>query len=362
MRKIKTDKFLENHSIQPNPDHLQALFRQLDNIFLETEYNGVYGIVNAQEILHTGKMGFSDLEKKLLFDRRTKTCIGSVTKQFVATALLMLQEEKKVNLDSPLDLYFPDYPFSKEITLQQMIQMASGIPDYTMISYEQHFKRAEFHGYSEEERAFLAEMKLGNTFSLTEVLSEISLRPLDFEAGSKFSYSNTNYYLLGEIITKITGDSYGNYLKRKIFNPLHMLGTSTTTDDTEATSYRKINGSLRRFTEGILTSADGSIVSTLDDMIKWLQGILRGELLSASDWNKIFNLFNNQYGFGWMPLDDWYYHGGQYLGFYAEIFLHREAKIGKIMLYNLEPAKELDQKSMDERSLWRRELVRLFRS
>ena len=63
-----------------------------------------------------------------------------------------------------------------------------------------------------------------------------------------------------------------------------------------------------------------------------------------------------------MPLDDWYYHGGQYLGFHAEIFLHREAKVGKIMLYDLEPAKELDQKSMDERSLWRRDLVSFFRS
>lgn len=141
-----------------------------------------------------------------------------------------------------------------------------------------------------------------------------------------------------------------------------MVNTTTTTNDTQATSYRTIKNKLHHFNNGILTSADGSMVSTLDDMMKWLQGILRGDLLSENSWDQVFALLDNQYRFGWMPLDDWYYHGGQYLGFNAEIFLHREAKIGKIMLYNLESSNELDQKSMDGRSLWRRDLVKLFQN
>lgn len=215
---LKEDMALDNSYLQNDSIRLQRLFNQLDELFLETEYNGVYGIVNAQEILHTGKVGFSNFEEPHLFEEKSKTCIGSVTKQFVATALLMLQEESKVDLGTSLNQYFPEYPFSEKITLLQMIQMSSGIPDYTVINYEKRIKSLESNKLSEEERSFLAEIELGNTALLTDILSEISSKPLEFEPGSQFSYSNTNYYLLGEVITKITGEPYGNYLKFRLSN------------------------------------------------------------------------------------------------------------------------------------------------
>lgn len=88
----------------------------------------------------------------------------------------------------------------------------------------------------------------------------------------------------------------------------------------------------------------------------------RNGLTLGKYWDRTFTLWHNPYGFGWMALDDWYYHGGEYLGFYAEIFFHRETKVGKIMLYNLEAESDFDQLSIDEHSVWRSELVRVLQT
>lgn len=341
----------------------QKLFKQLDDIYQKTNYNGAYGIVTDQEILHVHAMGYSDFDRKNPFTTTTKTCIGSLTKQFTATALLMLAAEHKIDLTATLAEFYPTYVHVKDITLLQMIHMSSGIPNYTDIIYDESLKKARAQGLSEAEAHYLATKELDdNSSTWAEIIDLLNGQPLAFQPGEKFSYSNTNYGLLGEIISRISGKSFGDYFQETIFTPLQMNHTSTTSLDSQAVSYRWVDGKRRRFETGCLDSADGGMVSTVADMLKWMQAILNQQLLSPTDWDRTFTLWHNPYGFGWMALDDWYYHGGEYLGFYAEIFLHRETKVGKIMLYNLEAESEFDQLSMDERSAWRSELVRVLQT
>ncbi len=341
----------------------QQLFKQLDDIYQKTNYNGAYGIVTDKEILHARAMGYSDFDRNQPFTLTTKTCIGSLTKQFTATALLMLAAENKIDLTTTLADFYPNYAHAKDIILLQMIHMTSGIPNYTDILYDESLKKARAQGLSEPEAHYLATKELdGDPTTLAEIIDLLNAQPLAFQPGEKFSYSNTNYGLLGEIISRITGNPFGDYFQETIFTPLHMNHTSTTSLDTQAVSYRWVDGKRRRFDTGLLDSADGGMVSTIEDMMKWMQAILNQQLLSPANWDRAFTLWHNHYGFGWMALDDWYYHGGEYLGFYAEIFLHRETKVGKIMLYNLEAESEFDQLSMDERSVWRSELVRVLQT
>lgn len=337
---------------------LNKLIKQLDDIYKKTDYNGAYGIVSPSKILHTNTMGFSDFEKKLSFEANTKTCIGSLTKQFTATAMLVLEAENKIDLNDSLHRYFPEFVHAKEISLLQLLNMTSGIPDYANLVYDQSLKTALAEGIPESEAHFIAGKTLENDqTTLAEILQQFNSKSLDFTPGSQFAYSNVNYALLGEIITQVTGKPFGEYFREKIFTPLNMLDTSTVTTDSQAVSYRWVDGVRKQYETGILDSADGGMVSTLEDMLKWLQAILNQQILSEEAWERAFTLVHDQYSFGWMKLDDWYYHGGEYLGFYAEIFIHRETKIGKIMLYNLEAPSELDQISMDERSVWRNKLV-----
>ncbi len=342
---------------------LKKFFDQLDEIYRQAEFNGAYGVVSAEKILHANALGFSDFEASTPFTTTTKTCLGSLTKQFTALGMLLLEAEGKINLNRSLAEFFPEYIYAEEITLLQMIHMSSGVPDYTMMIYEESLQKARAKGLAEAEARYFADCELDQADdSLSEILALFNDRPLDFQSGSQFAYRNLNYALLGDIITRVTGKSFGEYLQEKIFVPLEMSDTSTTTDDSQAVSYRLIDGQRRRYETGTLDSADGGMVSTLSDMLKWLQAILSQKLLSAADWERVFTLVNEVYGFGWMKLGDWYYHGGEYLGFYAEIFLHRETQIGKIMLYNLESSDELDQISMDQRSIWRDELTTFLRT
>lgn len=337
---------------------LNKLIKQLDNIYKKTDYNGAYGIVSPSKILYTNTMGFSDFERKLSCETNTRTCIGSLTKQFTATAMLVLEAENKIDLNDSLDRYFSEFVHAKEISLLQLLNMTSGIPDYANLVYDQSLKIALAEGITESEAHFIAGQTLENDqTTLAEILQQFNSKSLDFIPGCQFAYSNVNYALLGEIITQVTGKPFAEYFKEKIFLPLNMLDTSTVTTDSQAVSYRWVEGVSKHYVTGILDSADGGMVSTLEDMLKWLQAILNQQILSEEAWERAFTLVHDQYSFGWMKLDDWYYHGGEYLGFYAEIFIHRETKIGKIMLYNLEAPSELDQLSMDKRSVWRSQMV-----
>lgn len=336
--------------------NLQEIIHRLETIYQQTDYNGSYALVTADKILAKKNYGFAKFKEKQLFTEATQSCIGSVTKQFTGTACMILHEQGKLNLEMPVVAFFPDLLIPKAITVKHLLTMSSGLPDYQTELFLNSLKKIKEQRpeLNEKLQEFYAEFATAEQISFNKLKTIITTKPMDFQVGTRVSYSNTNYYLLGLIIEKVSGLSFEKFVTQKILSPLSMVKTSFATQNSIARSYRNIDNELHEFPNTYqLLSADGCMVSTINDLSKWLQAVLKGEILSPESWDQVFNLYLKEYNCGWMKLGDWFYHGGQYLGFYCEIFLHRKAGLGKVMLYNREATSELDQYSMDERSNWR---------
>ncbi len=158
---------------------------------------------NGRVILSKG-YGMADNTFNIPNTPQTKFFIGSITKQFTAACIMILIERNLLKLDDPIIMYLPDYPRPNgdKITIRHLLTHTSGIPDYTNFP----------------------EVILKRTQPLsTEYLIDLFKNwPLEFEPGSKFSYSNSGYLLLGEIIEKISGQSYEAFLEHEILKPLGM--------------------------------------------------------------------------------------------------------------------------------------------
>ncbi|HEX3027752.1 MAG TPA: serine hydrolase domain-containing protein, partial [Clostridia bacterium] len=136
----------------------------------------------------------------------TKFLLGSITKTFTAEAVLQLIEEKKLSLDEKVTKYLPEYTGWKDISIRQLLNHTSGIPNYysSVTDYMRYF-----WGNSTPEKIF----------------SRFKDSPLTNKPGKKFNYSNTNYVILGRIIEMVSGESYADYLKKNIFEPLGLKNT-----------------------------------------------------------------------------------------------------------------------------------------
>lgn len=201
--------------------------------------------------------------------------IGSVTKTFTATAVLQLADRGLVNLDAPIASYLDGIPGGAAITVRQLANMRSGLPDYQ--------DNAEFAKAvtANPTRDFTAEELLGWAFAA----------PAAFPPGQQYRYSNTNYVLLGLLVQKVSGKALTAYLADRIFGPLAMAHSSFPTSaqfpDPHARGYTdpvEPGGSPVDATDwsASFTGAAGAIISTLDDMRIWMPALANGTLISPS--------------------------------------------------------------------------------
>lgn len=207
------------------------------------------------ETLLDGSYGKSNL----LTDRSVmqKTCfeIGSITKQFTAAAILQLEERGKLRLADPLSKYVPEYGAAKDVTVEQLLWQVSGIPEYM----------------DEPNIEDIASRQPGGLESAFALIKD---RPLDFEPGTRWEYSNTNYLLLGAIVTRAAGLSWEVYLKRNIFPRAGMTESRFIGDEPSmadmATGYTGKEGEMRPapVLKSEWAGGVGAIVSTANDVLK----------------------------------------------------------------------------------------------
>jgi CubicO group peptidase (beta-lactamase class C family) len=215
--------------------------------------------------------------------------IGSMTKQFTATGILLLAEEGKVDLKAPISHYLDKTPASwAKVTVEMLLNHTSGIPSYTSDpTFDNHF-REDF-----------TPAQLLETF--------VNAKPLDFEPGTSQRYDNTGYFLLGLIIEKATGQTWDAFLKTRIFAPLGMVHTRLGKET------GLIPGLVSGYTTGPLPApylsmtqpgAAGALVSSVDDLAIWTQALHGGKVLKPESLARMLaptKLPNNQtipYGFG----------------------------------------------------------------
>lgn len=227
-------------------------------------------VLQHGRLIHAKAYGQRDMERGLPVRTDTPFEIGSITKQFTAAAVVQLQEAGKLSLDDPLARYLPDAPHAQEVTLRQMLSHTSGLHDY-------------FDGPEQEVDALATQ-----PIAFDRLIARVRERPLDFAPGSRWSYSNTGYILLGRVIEVVSGERYADYVQRHLLAPLGMQHTFTLADGDRlqgmAVGYRHEAGALRRspYFHPDWSGAAGFLVSTLDDLARWDRGLSEGRVVSQA--------------------------------------------------------------------------------
>jgi len=244
------------------------------------------GVVRDGKVLLAKGYGFANIELGASATADTVYEILSVTKQFTAAAILVLVEEGKTGLDDTVAKYLPDSPTSwKDVTVRHLLTHTSGIMDFTDIP------------------PFFEQLRLDATPD--ELLKAVKKRPLQFSPGTQWRYSNSNYYLLGQIIEKLSAKKYEEFLHEHLFQPLEMKATRMTDYrdiiPNRAAGYNWLGGDVEQ-TPAIITGfhgnknvmqnaiyispsrkwAAGAIASSVNDLVKWDQALHTEKLLKKA--------------------------------------------------------------------------------
>ncbi len=236
--------------------------------------------------------GMADTSKGVKMAPEMALRLGSITKQFTSTAILMLLDEGKLSLDDDITKHLPDYPArGKKITIEHLLTHTSGIVSYT------------------SKPAYSTTMT--QDFTVARMIDSFKNDPLEFEPGSQYRYNNSGYFLLGAIIEKISGQSYAAFLEQRIFAPLGMhdtyyegFGKSRAPVAAGHTRAATGFGAARPLSMSQPYAA-GSLVSTVDDLARWDAAVSAGKLLKPASWQSAFTSYRlsdgkpTNYGYGW---------------------------------------------------------------
>ncbi|ENO83572.1 beta-lactamase [Thauera linaloolentis 47Lol = DSM 12138] len=247
---------------------------------------GAVLVASQGKVLFSRGYGAANLEWDVANTPLTKFRIGSVTKQFTAAAVLLLEQDGKLRLKDRVSAHWPQAPAAwKDITVFHLLTHTSGIPNYTAFP--------EF-----------ASLQVFDT-PVEKIVEGMRNRPLDFTPGSKYDYSNSGYVLLGWLIERISGQRYGDFVRDRIFEPLGMQDSGY--DSNTAIIERRAAGYERRRDQPLANAgfvhmstphAAGALYSTAEDLLRWAQGLFGGTLLSAESLKKMTTPYKGGYALG----------------------------------------------------------------
>jgi CubicO group peptidase (beta-lactamase class C family) len=294
-----------------NKPKLDSLF---DILAQKNKAMGSLTLSKDGKVVYSRAIGYSfisDAEKNPASET-TKYRIGSITKMFTAVIILQLSEEGKISLDATLDKYFPALPNASKITIRNLLNHRSGLHNFT------------------SEPEYMTYMTSPKTHD--EMLTIISKYPVDFQPNEKYSYSNSNYVLLGYIIEKICNEPYSKVLKSRITDKLGLtntyLGGKTDIKNNESYSYRWVkNWEQQPETDMSIPGAAGAIVSTPTDLTKFIEAIFSLKLVSGNSLDQMKNMIDG-YGMAMIkaPFNakTGYGHGGGIDGFGSNLIYFPE--------------------------------------
>ena len=253
--------------------------------FEADEFTGAVLVARDGEVLLDRGYGFANLEWSVPNDGDTKFRLGSVTKQFTAVAIMLLNERGLVDLDAPVKTYLPDAPAAWDgVTVRHLLTHTAGVPNFT-----------DFDDYG-------ASKTLPAT--MDSLIGRFRDRPLDFQPGEGWSYSNSGYILLTAIVEKASGRSYADFVAETLFQPLGMADSGY--DSHAAVLPRRASG-YAPTARGIVNAdyidmsipqGAGALYSTTRDLLKWEQGLFGGRLLTPASLALLTTPVRNQYAFG----------------------------------------------------------------
>lgn len=299
-----------------NVAYAQTFESKIDSLILDVFKDkngpgGVFLVAKAGKPIYLKAFGKANLELDVNLAPENIFQLGSITKQFTAIAILMLEEQGKLSVNHPVSKYIPDYPSGDKITIHHLLTHTSGIKDFT--------KMKSLRDISQKDMT----PKMMVDFFKNE--------QIDFLPGEKFEYNNSGYVLLGYIIELVSGESYEEYIKKHIFEKAGMNQSYYASDraiiEKRALGYHKkesgyVNKTIINYS---VPFSSGSLMSTASDMLKWQNALNHNLFIGTENTKKVFtkNKLNNgeefTYGYGWhikeineVPTRE---HGGSIFGY-----------------------------------------------
>ena len=328
---------------------VKSFTEKIDSVLATVpDFSGVVLIADKGKPIYHRAFGLANAEKKIKMDTTSIFELASVSKQFTATLIALLQAEGKLNYNDLMEKYLPGLPY-KKITVRQLLNHTSGLPDYQKLMDEKWDKTKV--ATNEDIIAYLIKFHPANLFA----------------PGEKYAYSNTGYVLLGSIVEKISGKDFVALCRERIFNPLQMTATAIRT--------KREKDSVHHFALGYIfvpekkkyVRADsfpssnytiwlgarkgpGRISSTASDLLKWDRALYTENLVRKETLTEMFSpaKLNNgtisDYGFGWMlrrdsTLGKIVFHTGDNPGYKTEIIRYIDRDKTVILLCNNAHAK-----------------------
>lgn len=287
-------------------------------------FNGCLLIAENGRVIYTGAFGLANKETDEPLNTESAFYLASVSKQLTAMAIMILETQGKLSFEDKLSKFFPEFPdYADKISIDHLLTHTSGIPDYFSLG--------------------IYKPDLTNKDVLETLIKQ---KHLEFEPGEKYSYSNGGYVLLSLIVEQASDEPFHAFLKKNVFEPLGME-RSLVFDESKPHIVNRAagySGDGKRADYEILTTGDGGIYSTVEDLYKWDRALYSNKLISNKDLQKAFtprvltNGRSTNYGYGWMiksrSQEKTVFHGGSLSGYRTFIERQLESENTIIVLSN----------------------------
>lgn len=313
----------------------QKVRRKLD-LFLQRinkrhDFHGALLVAKNGKILYSNQVGYKDFNKKELLSEQSVFQLASVSKQFTAAAIMILYEKNQIKLTDTVTTYFPNFPY-KDVTIKNLLNHTAGLPKYFWIAE---------HKWKHQKAPTNSEMM---------ALLESSKVQRFYRPGCNFDYSNTGYFVLASIVEKVSGASFGAFVKQHIFDPLKMNDSYVYSFENDSIrmnqldGYRLYKGWKHLKINSTINDAivgDKNVYSTSKDLFKWTVGLNSEKLLSKESLALMYakgkTVYGKEvpYGFGFRVITDkqnTIYHHGKWNGFRTGLTQYTEEDLVVIVL------------------------------
>lgn len=284
LKKPKAIHRFASHETKAVQHKLDSLLKRINK---RHDFHGSILVAKKGKLIYENQIGFADFRKKTKLKSESIFQLASVSKQFTATAIMMLKERGQLKLTDTITRYFPKFPF-KNITVKQLLNHTSGLPNYFWVAEHEWNKKTP--PSNNEMMTFLESNSTASMF---------------FRPGRTFDYSNTGYFVLASIVEKISGTTFSNFLEQHILVPLQMNNTfvySYKTDPirkNQLIGYRLYRGWRHLKINGTVNDAivgDKNIYATSNDLLKWVNGLNSGKLISKKSLEEMYTKGKTKYG------------------------------------------------------------------
>ena len=307
-------------------DNVSRMEQVVQSYVDSKQFMGAALVARDGKVLLSKGYGFANLEWGVANSPASKFRLGSITKQFTAACILLLEERGKLKVDDPVKKYMTDAPAAwDKVTIFNLLTHTSGIPSFT-----------GFPDYASTEAIATTPEKL---------VARFRDKPLEFQPGEKWNYSNSGYVLLGYLIEKISQQNYSEFVQENILTPLGMKDSGYDSNSAiilhRASGYApSAKGTIHAgYIDMSIPFSAGALYSTTEDLLRWEQGLMGGKLLSAASLAKMTTPFKNDYAFGLavhaVNGHKVIEHGGGIEGFNTDIAYYPEDKLTVVVLANL---------------------------